>query len=115
MEQVIKFIKENKGKIIAILTAILTFVISMSEIDMGAKMGIVCSILIVIIPIIISLIEGNDMNKTITLLVNAITVIQQIVKNQKEVENISEDVVGADKDILDLTKDEIKELITKEI
>ena len=109
-----EFIKENKAKITAILTALLTFIISISEINMGTKMGVVCSILIVAIPVIVSFVEGNDMNKTITLLVNAITVIQAIVRDRTAV---TEDfdgntIVGADY-LKEFTEEEIKELITK--
>ena len=109
-----EFIKANKAKIIAIFTAILTFVISISEIDMGTKMGIVCSILIVVIPVIISFIEGDDMNKTITLLVNAIALIQKIVRDRTAV---TEDfdgntIVGADF-LREFTEEEIKEQLKK--
>ena len=109
-----EFIKENKAKIVAILTAILTFVISLSEIDMGMKVGIVCSILIVIIPVIISFIEGSDMNKTITLLVNAITVIQAIVRDRTAVaEDFDGNTVVGANFLKEFTEEEIKELITK--
>lgn len=114
MTQIIDFFKKNKAKVVALLTALLTFVISVSQIDMGTKMGIVCSILIVVIPVLISLINGEDMETTIKLLVNAITVIQQIVKAEKKQEN--KEVVGASQeDMLELTEEEIKELITKEL
>ena len=110
----IKFIKDHKAKIVALLTAILTFVISVSEINMGAKMGIVCSILIVIIPVIISFIEGNDMNKTITLLVNAIQVIQEIVKNKTDTaQDFEGNVIVSTNYFKDYTEEEIRELITK--
>ncbi len=115
MTQIVDFFKKNKAKVVALLTALLTFIISVSQIDMGTKMGIVCSILIVVIPVIISFINGEDMETTIKLLVNAITVIQQIVKAEKKQEN--KEVVGAnqDADMLELTEEEIKELITKEL
>lgn len=115
MDKIRNFFTKNKSAIIAVLSAILTFTISISQIDMGAKVGIVVSILLVVLPLIISIISGEDIDKTIKLLVNAITVIQQIVKQQQEADT---KVVGASskkKNILDLTEEEIKELITKEL
>ena len=112
----IDFIKANKAKIVAILTAILTFVISISEIDMGTKMGIVCSILIVVIPVIISFIEGNDMNKTITLLVNTITLIQKIVKDRKAVtEDFDGNTIVSSNFLKEFSEEEIKAMLTKGI
>ena len=114
MEDIKVFFEKNKATIISVLSALLTFVIALSKIDMGAKVGIVVSILLVVIPFVISVVSGADMETNIKLLVNAITVIQQIVKNQKEAEEVAQ-VVGASKDVLDLTEEEIKELIVKDI
>lgn len=114
MEDIKVFFEKNKATIISVLSALLTFVIALSKIDMGAKVGIVVSILLVVIPFVISVVSGADMETNIKLLVNAITVIQQIVKNQKETEEVAQ-VVGASKDVLDLTEEEIKELIVKDI
>ena len=113
MEDIKVFFEKNKATIISVLSALLTFVIALSKIDMGAKVGIVVSILLVVIPFLISVVSGADMETNIKLLVNAITVIQQIIKNQKEIE--VNQVVGVNKDILELTEEEIKELITKDI
>lgn len=107
MEKVKEFFKKYKATIISVLSAILTFAIAISEIDMGAKVGIVVSILLVVIPFLLALIEGKDMETTIQLLVNAIMVIQDIVKNAKKKE---EGVVGAARE---LTEEDIRELITK--
>lgn len=107
MEKVKEFFKKYKATIISVLSAILTFAIAISEIDMGAKVGIVISILIVVIPFLLALIEGKDMETTIQLLVNAIVVIQDIVKNSKKKED---GVVGASRE---LTEEDIRELITK--
>lgn len=115
MEDIKVFFEKNKATIISILSALLTFVIALSKIEMGTKVGIVVSILLVVIPFLISVISGADMETNIKLLVNAITVIQQIIKNQNESEEIANQVVGATKDILDLTEEEIKELIVKDI
>lgn len=98
-----EFIKNNKAKIVAILTAILTFLISISQIDIGTKMGIVCSILIVVIPVVISFIDGRDMNKTITLLVNAIESIQQITKDQSRLSDIEK---NEDKNDIEINDEE---------
>jgi len=106
MEKVKEFFKKYKATIISILSAILTFAIAISEIDMGAKVGIVVSILLVVIPFLLALIEGKDMETTIQLLVNAIIVIQDIVKNRKK----EEGVVGAARE---LTEEDIRDLITK--
>jgi hypothetical protein len=116
MENIKNFINKNKATIISILSALLTFAISLSKIDMGAKVGIVVSVLIVVIPVIISVLGGQDMEQSIKLLVNAITVIQQIVKDNKK-EEVAEDEeaivrVGEGQDT-DLTEEEIRELITK--
>jgi hypothetical protein len=117
MENIKNFINKNKATIISVLSALLTFAISLSKIDMGTKVGVVMSILIVVIPVIISVLGGQDMEQSIKLLVNAITVIQQIVKdNKKEEKEIAEDEeaiarVGEGQE--DLTEEEIRELITK--
>lgn len=116
MENIKNFINKNKATIISVLSALLTFAISLSKIDMGAKVGIVVSILIVVLPVIISVLGGQDMEQSIKLLVNAITVIQQIVKDNKK-EEVAEDEeaivrVGEGQDT-DLTEEEIRELITK--
>lgn len=116
MDKIRNFFTKNKSAIISVLSAILTFTISISQIDMGAKVGIVVSILLVVLPLIISIIGGDDIDKTIKLLVNAIVAIQQIVKQQQQGTDVK--VVGASskkKNILDLTEEEIKELITKEL
>lgn len=116
MENIKNFINKNKATIISILSALLTFAISLSKIDMGAKVGIVISILIVVIPVIISVLGGQDMEQSIKLLVNAITVIQQIVKDNKKEETVEDEEaivrVGEGQDT-DLTEEEIRELITK--
>ena len=114
METIKEFFTKNKATIISVLSAILTFVIALSEIDMGAKVGIVISILIVVIPFLISVISGADMETNIKLLVNAITVIQAIVRDRTA---ISEDfdgntIVGSNY-LKEFTEEEIKELITK--
>jgi hypothetical protein len=115
MENIKNFINKNKATIISVLSALLTFAISLSKIDMGTKVGVVMSILIVVIPVIISVLGGQDMEQSIKLLVNAITVIQQIVKNNKK-EEVAEDeeaIVRVGEGQEDLTEEEIRELITK--
>lgn len=115
MENIKNFINKNKATIISVLSALLTFAISLSKIDMGTKVGIVMSILIVVIPVIISVLGGQDMEQSIKLLVNAITVIQQIVKDNKKEETKNKEAiarVGEGQDT-DLTEEEIRELITK--
>ncbi len=115
MDKIKDFFKKNKSTIVAILSAILTFTISISQIDMGAKVGIVVSILLVILPFIISVVNGDDLEKSIKLLVNAIVVIQQIVKGQNDEAVVGTSESEQTKNILDLTEDEIKELITREL
>jgi hypothetical protein len=115
MENIKNFINKNKATIISVLSALLTFAISLSKIDMGTKVGVVMSILIVVIPVIISVLGGQDMEQSIKLLVNAITVIQQIVKDNKK-EEVAEDeeaIVRVGEGQEDLTEEEIRELITK--
>lgn len=111
MKNIKNFINKNKATIISVLSALLTFAISLSKIDMGAKVGIVISILIVVLPVIISILGGQDMEQSIKLLVNAITVIQQIVKDNKK-DDGDKNIVRAN-DGTELTEEEIKELITK--
>lgn len=107
MEKVKDFFKKYKATIISVLSAILTLAIALSEIDMGAKVGIVTSILLVVIPFLLALVEGKDMEATIKLLINAIVVIQDIVKDSKKKED---GVVGVRKE---LTEKDIRKLITK--
>lgn len=115
MENIKNFINKNKATIISILSALLTFAISLSKIDMGTKVGVVMSILIVVIPVIISVLGGQDMEQSIKLLVNAITVIQQIVKDNKKEEVVEDEkaIVKVGEGQEDLTEEEIRELITK--
>lgn len=113
MEKVKEFFKKNKATIVSVLSAILTLAVALSEIDMGAKVGIVVSILIVVIPFFLAVIEGKDMETTINLLVRAIVVIQDVLKEKKTVvyENgVYKDGVKASRK---LTEEEIRELITK--
>ena len=112
MEKIKDFFKKNKATIVSVLSAILTFAIALSEIDMGAKVGIVVSILLVVIPFLIAVINGEDINTTVQLLVNAITVIQKIVQESKKKDNDNQ-IVGASIVEKELTEEEIKELITK--
>ena len=115
MENIKNFINKNKATIISVLSALLTFAISLSKIDMGTKVGVVMSILIVVIPVIISVLGGQDMEQSIKLLVNAITVIQQIVKDNKKEEVVEDEeaIVKVGEGQEDLTEEEIRELITK--
>ena len=114
MEKIMDFVKTNKAKIVAVLTALLTFIVSLSEIDMGTKVGVVCSILIVTIPVIVSFIEGKDMDKTITLLVNAIEVIQDIVRNRIDVsEDMNGNAIVGTRYLKEYSEEEIKTAITK--
>lgn len=112
MEKIKDFFKKNKATIVSVLSAILTFAIALSKIDMGAKVGIVVSILLVVIPFLIAVINGEDINTTVQLLVNAITVIQKIVQESKKKDNDNQ-IVGASIVEKELTEEEIKELITK--
>lgn len=115
MENIKNFINKNKATIISVLSALLTFAISLSKIDMGTKVGVVMSILIVVIPVIISVLGGQDMEQSIKLLVNAITVIQQIVKDNKKEEVVEDEkaIVKVGEGQEDLTEEKIRELITK--
>ena len=114
MEKVKDFFKKNKAIIVSVLSATLTLAVALSEIDMGAKVGIVVSILIVVIPFLLAVIEGKDMETTINLLVRAIVVIQDVLKEKKTV--VYENGVykdGVTKASRKLTEEEIRELITK--
>ena len=115
MEKVIEFFKKNKATIVSILSAVLTLMIALSKIDMGTKVGVVVSILLVVIPFLIALISGKDMETTITLIVNAIVLIQQIVKEGKKVQE--EDIIVSASEYpqedKELTEEEIRELIIK--
>lgn len=120
MQKIKDFFNKYKATIISILSAILTFAIAISGIDMGARIGIIVSIVIVIVPIMLSILNGDDMNTTVQLLVNAITVIQQIVKESQST-TTEEQVVSANPNreevetakAQELTEEEIRELITK--
>lgn len=114
MEKIKEFFVKNKATIISVLSALLTFAISLSKIDMGTKVGVVISILIVVIPFIISVISGDDMETNIKLLVNAITLIQAIIRDRTAQTETIEDnaVVGADY-LKEFTEEEIKDIITK--
>ena len=114
MEKIKEFFVKNKATIISILSALLTFTIALSKIDMGAKVGIVVSILLVVIPFLISVISGADMETNIKLLVNAIVLIQDIIRDRTAKEEVVDGdiVVGADF-LKEFTEEEIKEIITK--
>lgn len=116
MEQIKKikdFFIAHKTKIVSILSAILTFVIALSNIDMGAKVGIVVSILIVILPVLIALISNKDIETTINLLVNAIVVIQDIINENKKKEADTTTVKATKVQNKELTAEEIRKIITK--
>lgn len=113
MEKVKDFFKKYKATIVSVLSAILTLAVALSEIDMGAKVGIATSILLVVIPFLLALVEGKDMEATINLLVRAIVVIQDVLKEKKTVvyDGVYKD--GVIKASRKLTEEEIRELITK--
>jgi UDP-N-acetyl-D-mannosaminuronate dehydrogenase len=114
MEKVKDFFKKYKATIVSVLSAILTLAVALSEIDMGTKVGIATSILLVVIPFLLALVEGKDMETTINLLVRAIVVIQDVLKEKKTV--VYENGVykdGVTKASRKLTEEEIRELITK--
>lgn len=118
MEQIKKikdFFVAHKTKIVSVLSAILTFVIALSNIDMGAKVGIVVSILLVVLPVLIALISDKDIETTINLLVNAIVVIQDIVNEnkKKETDKDNKAVKATKAKGKELTAEEIREIITK--
>ena len=114
MEKIKEFFVKNKATIISVLSALLTFVVSLSDINLGTKVGVVVSILIVVIPLLISIISGADMETNIKLLVNAITLIQAIIRDRTAKTETIEDnvVVGADY-LKEFTEEEIKDIITK--
>lgn len=77
------FINKNKTKIISLLGIALTLVTSLSTLDLGAKFGIIISILLVVIPLMISFFANGLNEDTIKLLVNAIKLIQNMINAQK--------------------------------
>lgn len=114
MEKIKEFFVKNKATIISVLSAVLTFVIALSEIDMGAKVGIVISILLVVLPFIISVISGADTETNIKLLVNAITLIQQIIRDRTALtEDFNGNTIVGSNYLREFSEEEIKTIITK--
>jgi hypothetical protein len=82
---------------------------------MSAKAGLVITFVTVALSILLSIIQTGFSDETIRLIVRAIQIIQEIVANEREIENEENKEVVSSKRIVMLTEDEIKErLIEKD-
>ena len=123
-----EFIVKNKATIISILSAVLSLAIGLSKIDLGAKVGIIVAILVVVIPVLLNVMTEGFSDKTVDLIVNAVSIIQQIILGVNaqplkaadipdglavdESEDFEDDVTEEEYKIV-FTKEEIKELLLK--
>ena len=121
----IDFIKKNKATIISVLTAVLSLAIGLSKLDLGVKVGAIIAILVVVIPVFINLLTEGFNDRTVDLIVNAVSIIQQILINtgavvalgDVDVESETTTDIGEvapeeeDYSPIILTKDEIREML----
>lgn len=107
------FYNKYRPTIISILSALLTFFIALSKLNLGTKVGVFVSIVIVVLPVILSTMENKSQEITIRLLINAIEVIQKIIKNER----LNDTNLKANKDNNNIVYDEydIRKALTKGI
>lgn len=130
-----EFFVKNKATIISVLSALLSLAVGLSGIDLGMKVGIIVAILVVVLPVFINLLTEGFNDKTVDLIVNAVSIIQQIIINansaplkaaefpedgtiseiNKDNESeVTEDEVVIDESNIDIfTKEEIREFLLK--
>lgn len=116
MRQIINYIKSHKAQAITVITGALSLLVAINkDITMSAKAGLVITFATVALSMLLSIIQTGFSDETIRLIVRAIQIIQEIVANEREVENEENKEVVSSKRIVMLTEDEIKErLIEKD-
>jgi ABC-type multidrug transport system fused ATPase/permease subunit len=116
MRQIINYIKSHKAQAITVITGALSLLVAINkDITMSAKAGLVITFVTVALSILLSIIQTGFSDETIRLIVRAIQIIQEIVANEREIENEENKEVVSSKRIVMLTEDEIKErLIEKD-
>jgi ABC-type multidrug transport system fused ATPase/permease subunit len=116
MRQIINYIKSHKAQAITVITGALSLLVAINkDITMSAKTGLVITFVTVALSILLSIIQTGFSDETIRLIVRAIQIIQEIVANEREIENEENKEVVSSKRIVMLTEDEIKErLIEKD-
>jgi uncharacterized membrane protein len=109
----VDFYNKYRPTIISILSALLTFFIALFKLNLGTKVGVFVSIVIVVLPVILSTMENKSQEITIKLLINAIEVIQKIIKNER----LNDTNLKASKDNDNIVYDEydIRKALTKGI
>lgn len=125
-----KFFSENKATIISVLTAILSLAVGLSTLDLGVKVGAIIAILVVVIPIFINVLTEGFNDRTVNLIVNAVSIIQKILvangmvavgagEESEEIETVDvEDAVPEEiKPIapVEFTKEQIKEMLLENL
>jgi ABC-type multidrug transport system fused ATPase/permease subunit len=116
MRQIINYIKSHKAQAITVITGALSLLVAINkDITMSAKTGLVITFVTVALSMLLSIIQTGFSDETIRLIVRAIQIIQEIVANEREIENEENKEVVSSKRIVMLTEDEIKErLIEKD-
>jgi ABC-type multidrug transport system fused ATPase/permease subunit len=116
MRQIINYIKSHKAQAITVITGALSLLVAINkDITMSAKAGLVITFVTVALSMLLSIIQTGFSDETIHLIVRAIQIIQEIVANEREIENEENKEVVSSKRIVMLTEDEIKErLIEKD-
>ena len=108
-----KFFAENKATIISVLTAILSLAVGLSTLDLGVKVGAIIAILVVVIPIFINILTEGFNDRTVNLIVNAVSIIQKILVANGMVTvgtgEVSEEIETVD--VEDAVPDEIKPVV----
>ncbi len=125
-----KFFSENKATIISVLTAILSLAVGLSTLDLGVKVGAIIAILVVVIPIFINVLTEGFNDRTVNLIVNAVSIIQKILvangmvavgagEMPEEIETVDvEDAVPEEiKPVapVEFTKEQIKEMLLENL
>jgi ABC-type multidrug transport system fused ATPase/permease subunit len=116
MRQIINYIKSHKAQAITVITGALSLLVAINkDITMSAKAGLVITFVTVALSMLLSIIQTGFSDETIRLIVRAIQIIQEIVANEREIENEENKEVVSSKRIVMLTENEIKErLIEKD-
>lgn len=128
-----EILNKYKPTILSVLAAILSLAVGLSSLDLGVKAGAIIAILIVTIPVFVNLLTEGFNDKTVNLIVNAVSIIQQIfiannakvvgndyLKDLKEVnvEDAVPEPIEEEEAIITpviLTKEEIKEMLLENL
>lgn len=114
MEKIVSWVKTHKAAILTVVSALITFLTSISSLTSDVKAGAIVSILLVVLPIMYSFLKDGLTDQVLKMIVNAVSTIQEIIVNYGmfDVTTPEGKVLSSGSTSL-LTEEEIRERITK--